>query len=69
MSLIFIDEIDALCPKRDSGSSSHNDQERRVVATLLSIMDSIPTNSRVIVIGVTNRYSLLEIIQVLMFMS
>jgi len=55
MSMIFIDEIDALCPKRDSGSSSHNDQERRVVATLISMMDSIPSDSRVIVIGVTNR--------------
>lgn len=67
MSVIFIDEIDSLCPKRDSGSSSHNDQERRVVATLLSMLDSIPTDSRVIVIGVTNRYLILAFISIYEF--
>ena len=51
-----MDEVDALCPRRDSGSSSQNDQERRVVSTLLSMIDSIPNESRIIVIGVTNRY-------------
>jgi len=50
-----MDEVDALCPRRDSGSSSHNDQERRVVSTFLSMMDSLPTESRIFVIGVTNR--------------
>ena len=53
-----MDEVDALCPRRDSGSSSHNDQERRVVSTFLSMMDSLPTESRIFVIGVTNRYYL-----------
>ena len=51
-----MDAIETLCPKKDSGTSSHNDQERRVVSTLLSIMDSIPTSSRIIIVGVTNRY-------------
>ena len=52
--IIFLDEIDSLCPKRDSGSS-HSDQERRVVATLLSMIDSIPPAARVAFVGVTNR--------------
>ena len=49
-----MDEVDALCPRRD-GSSSHNDQERRVVATLLTMLDSIPAESRIIVMGASNR--------------
>ncbi|OAQ33838.1 AAA-domain-containing protein [Linnemannia elongata AG-77] len=35
-SIIFIDEIDALCPKRDEAAS---EMEKRVVATLLTLMD------------------------------
>ncbi len=35
-SLIFIDELDALCPKRDDVT---NETEKRVVATLLTLMD------------------------------
>ena len=34
--LIFIDELDALCPKRDDVT---NETEKRVVATLLTLMD------------------------------
>lgn len=53
--IIYLDEIDSLCPKRDTGSSSHSDQERRVVATLLSMIDSIPPQARVVIIGVSSR--------------
>jgi SpoVK/Ycf46/Vps4 family AAA+-type ATPase len=36
--IVFLDEIDALCPRRGSGSS-HNQHEARVVAQLLTLMD------------------------------
>ena len=35
-SIVFIDELDALCPKRDK---VQNEFEKRVVATLLTLMD------------------------------
>lgn len=58
-----MDEIDALCPKRDSSSSSSNqsDQERRVVATLLSVLDSVSAkSSHLVIFGVTNRPDALD---------
>lgn len=58
--IIYLDEIDSLCPKRDSSSSSHSDQERRVVATLLSMIDSIPPQARVAIIGVSSRPDVLD---------
>lgn len=39
-SIVFIDELDALCPKRDK---VQNEFEKRVVATLLTIMDGTNT--------------------------
>ncbi|KAJ1820067.1 AAA+-type ATPase [Coemansia sp. RSA 2675] len=53
-SVIFIDEVDALCPKRDD---SDGEAEKRIVATLLTLMDGIADRSsdRVVVIGATNR--------------
>ncbi|KAK8767146.1 hypothetical protein V5799_006080 [Amblyomma americanum] len=53
-SILFIDEIDALCPKRESGTSS---QEARAVATLVSLIDSLPLveDRWVLVLGATNR--------------
>ncbi|KAI9504198.1 P-loop containing nucleoside triphosphate hydrolase protein [Coemansia spiralis] len=53
-SIIFIDEIDALCPKR---SESDSEASKRMVATLLTLMDgtSAETLDRVFVIGATNR--------------
>ncbi|KAJ2015627.1 AAA+-type ATPase [Coemansia sp. S680] len=53
-SVIFIDEVDALCPKRDD---SDGEAEKRIVATLLTLMDGIAdrSNDRVVVIGATNR--------------
>ena len=39
-SIVFIDELDALCPKRDK---VQNEFEKRVVATLLTLMDGANT--------------------------
>lgn len=41
-SIIFIDELDSLCPKRDKVQS---EMEKRVVATLLTLMDGIDSVS------------------------
>ncbi len=51
-SIIFIDEIDSITPKRDE---ARGDVERRVVAQLLTLMDGLTTEKNVIVIGSTNR--------------
>lgn len=52
-SIIFIDEIDALCPKRQDSS---NQVEQRIVATLLTLMDGMgSSSSRVVVLASTNR--------------
>lgn len=59
-SVIFIDEIDSLCPKRDGSSTQ---QEQRVVATLLTLMDNLPTNAedRVVVLAATNKIDALDL--------
>ena len=51
-SIIFIDEIDAIAPKREEVVG---EVERRVVAQLLSIMDGLKSRGKVIVIAATNR--------------
>ncbi|MFQ6071228.1 MAG: AAA family ATPase, partial [Methanosarcinales archaeon] len=51
-SIIFIDEIDALAPKREEVSG---EVERRVVSTLLTQMDGLVARGKVIVIAATNR--------------
>ncbi len=51
-SIIFIDEIDSIAPKRDDSSE---EVEKRVVAQLLSLMDGLESRGEVIVIGATNR--------------
>ncbi|AGE70784.1 ATP-dependent Zn protease [Sulfolobus acidocaldarius N8] len=51
-SIIFIDEIDAIAPKREDVTG---EVEKRVVAQLLTLMDGIKGRGRVIVIGATNR--------------
>jgi len=51
-SIIFIDEIDSIAPKRDE---VQGEVERRVVAQLLSLMDGLEARGKVIVIGATNR--------------
>ena len=51
-SIIFIDEIDAIAPKREE---SYGEVERRVVSQLLTLMDGLKARGKVIVIGATNR--------------
>lgn len=50
-SLVFIDEIDGLCPRRDRSSSS---VDSRIVATLLTLLDGIGETTGVFVIAATN---------------
>ena len=52
-SIIFIDEIDAMAPKREE-LGGEKQVERRVVAQLLSLMDGLEARKQVIVIGATN---------------
>jgi SpoVK/Ycf46/Vps4 family AAA+-type ATPase len=52
--LIVLDEIDALCPKRDAAGGA---AERRIAATLLALLDGAQAASGVAVIGCTNRYA------------
>ena len=56
-AILFIDEIDALAPKRDQ---SFGDLEKRVVAQLLTLMDGLDDRGQVIVIGATNRPNALD---------
>ncbi|MEW5937645.1 MAG: CDC48 family AAA ATPase [Candidatus Thermoplasmatota archaeon] len=51
-SIIFIDELDSIAPRRDE---VQGEVERRVVAQLLTLMDGLSTRGNVIVIGATNR--------------
>ncbi len=50
-SIIFIDEIDAIAPKRED---SVGEVERRVVSQLLTMMDGLKSRGKVVVIGATN---------------
>ena len=51
-SVVFIDEIDAIAPKREE---AYGDVEKRVVAQLLALMDGLTERGNVIVLGATNR--------------
>ena len=51
-SIIFIDEIDAIAPKREE---AYGDVEKRVVAQLLALMDGLTDRGNVIVLGASNR--------------
>ncbi|CAL9156553.1 unnamed protein product [Musa hybrid cultivar] len=51
-SIIFIDEIDSIAPKREK---TNGEVERRIVSQLLTLMDGLKSRSHVIVIGATNR--------------
>ena len=52
-SIIFIDEIDAIAPKRED-MGGEKQVERRVVAQLLALMDGLKSRGQLIVIGATN---------------
>ncbi|MEM4559777.1 MAG: CDC48 family AAA ATPase [Acidilobaceae archaeon] len=56
-SIIFIDEIDAIAPKRDEVVG---EVERRVVAQLLALMDGLEARGNVIVIAATNRINAVD---------
>ncbi|MHB8633703.1 MAG: CDC48 family AAA ATPase [Thermoplasmatota archaeon] len=51
-SIIFIDEMDAIAPKRDE---VQGEVERRVVSQMLTLMDGLKGRGKIIVIGATNR--------------
>ncbi len=56
-TIIFIDEIDAIAPKREEVTG---EVERRVVAQILALMDGLKERGKVIVIGATNRPDALD---------
>ncbi|MDO8467973.1 MAG: CDC48 family AAA ATPase [Nanoarchaeota archaeon] len=56
-AIIFIDEIDAIAPKREEVTG---EVERRVVSQLLTMMDGLKSRGKVIVIGATNRVNSID---------
>ncbi len=56
-TIIFIDEIDAIAPKRED---VQGEVERRVVSQILTMMDGLKGRGKVIVIGATNRVNALD---------
>lgn len=56
-SIIFIDEIDSVAPKR---ANVQGEVEKRIVATLLALMDGLKSRGELIVIGATNMPDLLD---------
>lgn len=51
-AIIFIDEIDAIAPKREK---TNGEVERRIVSQLLTLMDGLKSRAHIMVIGATNR--------------
>merc|ERR1711988_300376 len=51
-SIIFIDEIDSIAPKRDK---ANGEVERRIVSQMLTLMDGLKQRGQTVVIGATNR--------------
>jgi transitional endoplasmic reticulum ATPase len=56
-SIIFIDELDSIAPKREEVSG---EAEKRVVAQLLTLMDGLKGRGQIIVIGATNRVEAID---------
>jgi transitional endoplasmic reticulum ATPase len=56
-TIIFIDELDAIAPKREDVSG---EVERRVVSQILTMMDGLKSRGKVIVIGATNRINAID---------
>src|SRR5690606_8733671 len=56
-SIIFIDEIDSIAPKREEVTG---EVERRIVAQLLTLMDGLEPRQNVVVIGATNRVDAID---------
>eukprot|EP00455_Lapot_gusevi_P031405 TRINITY_DN3404_c0_g1_i1.p1 TRINITY_DN3404_c0_g1~~TRINITY_DN3404_c0_g1_i1.p1 ORF type:complete len:814 (-),score=342.25 TRINITY_DN3404_c0_g1_i1:253-2694(-) len=51
-SIIFIDELDSIAPKRDK---TNGELERRIVSMMLTLMDGVKGRGQIVVIGATNR--------------
>jgi len=51
-SIIFIDELDAIAPKREK---THGEVERRIVSQLLTLMDGLKQRAHVVIMAATNR--------------
>ncbi len=56
-TIIFMDEIDAIAPKREEAT---NEVERRMVSQLLTLMDGMPHRGQVVVLAATNRPDAIE---------
>jgi transitional endoplasmic reticulum ATPase len=56
-SIIFIDEIDSIAPKREEVTG---EVEKRLVSQLLSLMDGLESRGKIVVIGATNRPDALD---------
>ncbi|GMH97730.1 hypothetical protein TrST_g162 [Triparma strigata] len=56
-AIIFIDEIDSIAPKREKAGG---EVEKRIVSQLLTLMDGLKASSKVVVIGATNRPTVIE---------
>merc|ERR1712038_2181310 len=56
-SIIFIDEIDSIAPKRDK---TNGEVERRIVSQMSTLMDGLKPRASVVVIGATNRPNALD---------
>jgi len=56
-SIIFIDELDSIAPKREEVTG---EVEKRVVSQLLALMDGLQSRGKVVVIGATNRPNALD---------
>ena len=57
-SIIFLDELDSIAPKREEGKSQ---VESRIVAQLLSLMDGLETRGEIIVIAATNKINSVDV--------
>ncbi|KAJ2695722.1 hypothetical protein H4R19_005821, partial [Coemansia spiralis] len=53
-SILFIDEIESIAPKRQQGGSGGSGEAARLVAQLLTLMDGLESRGRLVVIGATN---------------
>lgn len=56
-AIIFIDELDAIAPKREEVTG---EVERRVVSQILTLMDGLKSRGKIIVIGATNRINAID---------
>ena len=55
-TVLFIDELDAICPRRQHGQSHEN----RVVAQLLTLMDGLESRGRLVILAASNRPNALD---------